>query len=828
VSRRLLADRRRFSASNQQEFTMNIPDFTIDLGNGIYLDSSGRLTGAIPDNVAKFVPSLPLPIPKEAIQDVFGVIGSVVPQMEKVAGVLQVKDGELFEALGLSQELIDTFGKVGNIAGTLASAIPYVNIAVGLLSALGAFGGSDPLAELVKKEFDRLHARLDEQARIDLNNYIASYLSVFDPALNAVANYRSVVAKPKKYQGPDELEQKRKDAADKVSGVHQKLTEALLHTWALPFSPIDYHDNWGYLQDILHTVPNSGTATPAHIPGAALPFDHRPMVQMLAYGIQVYLTLIKTVIPEHRTTGQYHEALRSAADKLSDKLDKMRAETLARTIYNPGVPFFKTGPRQWFVLPVGAMDLRADTDDYMRNNPKPADHPLWNRAGNLYRWWTLEPGNQNRGSHVEVDGDDWWTINPAAVEAANRQSERDYAAVLARSGYFTLAHLEALMRHLSTEPDRSETVTATAQTLRTPLAASTVPVKNDRIPFSPAIEASASREPQQCKAYITLTTQPIPNDSAIGYRVRLLTLPDGTTETPFDWYVWTTYGPDGSRNRKLEVHVNEGMPLDPVGNNERLLVEGISPAQRLVRGDTITLTATLTADTFDWYIPKPDSPIAFERIKDLIQFGVVASPGTGTGAQPIPLPPSPPGGSGTAGQPWNMAVVATNVEMGVKAFGWDEGQQTWNGQKREWRRTQIKIDYELDWHEDQLNIVLKARPEDRNYVVYLVVEEYLTRSQQYLRTAVQIRFNGQLTYVPQSFFEEEEKAENRAKGILTRIEKNYSISRQPGPADPVVGWLRPGILETAEGMQEFMNAARRHAPDVVERTLAEVGGVTSA
>src|SRR5262249_19629114 len=134
---------------------MNIPDFTIDLGNGIYLDSSGRLTGSIPDNIAKFAPSLPLPIPKEAIQDVFGVVGSVVPQMEKVAGMLQVKDGELFEPLGLSQELIATFGKVGNIAETLASVIPYVNIAVGLLSALGAFGGSDPLADLVKKEFDR-------------------------------------------------------------------------------------------------------------------------------------------------------------------------------------------------------------------------------------------------------------------------------------------------------------------------------------------------------------------------------------------------------------------------------------------------------------------------------------------------------------------------------------------------------------------------------------------------------------------------------------------------------------------------------------------------
>jgi hypothetical protein len=267
------------------------------------------------------------------------------------------------------------------------------------------------------------------------------------------------------------------------------------------------------------------------------------------------------------------------------------------------------------------------------------------------------------------------------------------------------------------------------------------------------------------------------------------------------------------------------MPLDPVGNNERLLVEGISPAQRLARSGTVTLTA----DTFDWYIPRPDSPIAFERIKDFIQFGVVASPGTGTGTQPIPSPAPAPGGSGTGSQPRNKTAVFADVEFVAKAtYGLAQGEQAPEGEKREWKRTQIEIKYELDWHEDQINIKLTPRSQDRNYVVYLVVEEFLTRSQQYLRTPVQIRFNGQHTYVPQNFFDEEENAENRAKGILTRIEKNYSISRQPGPADPVVGWIRPEILETAEGMQEFMNAARRHAPDVVERTLAELGEVTSA
>jgi hypothetical protein len=797
---------------------MTVPDFAIDFGNGVFVDSSGRLTSTIPDNIARFALSQALPIPKEAVHDVFGAIGSVVPQLAKLGSSLAVEDSDLFKALGLTQELIDTFGEVAGVATNVAMVIPYVNIVAALVKIFMSFDASDPLGDLIEAEFNRLHARLGEADRQRVDDYVAFCRSAFDPALTAVADYQTILSKPKNYQAPGEVENKRKVAQDRLLNVQEKLTDALLHNWALPFDDVLYRDNWGYLQNVLHTTPSTGAAAPAAFPGAFVPFDHRPMVQMFVYGIPIYVTLMKAVIPEHRTTGQYHTALRAAADKLSTQMERMRAETIARTIYKAGSPHFKERPRQFYVLAVGAMDLRADTDDYFRVTGNPADHPEWHRAGNLYRSWTLAPAIPNRGSAVEVDGDDWWTINPAAVELANKQSERDYAAVLSRSGYFTLAHLEALMRHLSTEPNRSETVTAAAETWRKPLAASPARVKNDSIPFSPPIEAKASREPQECRAYVTLTTQPVGSDSAIGYRIRLVTLPDGRTETPFDWYVWNSYEPDGSRNRKLQVNVNEGMPLDPVGVNPRLLVDSISPVNPIQTQTPVTVT--LTADTFDWFIPRPDNPIAFERIKDNLTLGFAVAPGSGSGAgaQPVPMPPPAPG---PGAELFDAARLVTSVEMGVKAFGWDEGQQSWQGEKRDWKRVQITLQYELYWHRDQLSIVLKARPEDRNYVVYLVVEEYLARSGQYLRTPIQIRFNGQLTYVPQSFFDAEQRAKDRANGILTRIEKNYTVSRQPGPLDPVVGWLRPGVRETEEGMQEFLAAAERHAPEIVARTLSE-------
>ena len=67
---------------------------------------------------------------------------------------------------------------------------------------------------------------------------------------------------------------------------------------------------------------------------------------------------------------------------------------------------------------------------------------------------------------------------------------------------------------------------------------------------------------------------------------------------------------------------------------------------------------------------------------------------------------------------------------------------------------------------------------------------------------------------------------DRADGILKRVEKNYSISRRPGPADPVIGWLRPGVRNSVEGMREFLDAARQHAPEIVEEVLHERAGQT--
>src|SRR6201988_4272778 len=124
------------------------------------------MTTTVPDNIATFSPSHGLPIPKEAMLDVFGAAKTVIPQLEKVAGVMQAANADFFKAIGLTQEVIDTFAKAMGIASTVASVIPYVNIAMALINILMSLkGGGDLLGELVKGECPRLHERLNEADR---------------------------------------------------------------------------------------------------------------------------------------------------------------------------------------------------------------------------------------------------------------------------------------------------------------------------------------------------------------------------------------------------------------------------------------------------------------------------------------------------------------------------------------------------------------------------------------------------------------------------------------------------------------------------------------
>ncbi|RYG88740.1 MAG: hypothetical protein EON59_03545 [Alphaproteobacteria bacterium] len=140
--------------------------------------------------------------------------------------------------------------------------------------------------------------------------------------------------------------------------------------------------------------------------------------------------------------------------------------------------------------------------------------------------------------------------------------------------------------------------------------------------------------------------------------------------------------------------------------------------------------------------------------------------------------------------------MSEDIDAGGYAaiIGWLEGGELTKAQRRKARQTQIEVDYSLRWQGDRLRVTLENnRATDRNYVVYVVVEETLF-SGQVLHTFEGIPVTGQLTYVPQSYFDEEMAALAAMAAFLRDFAKRYSeslgpIDRPPGPGDPDPGWL---------------------------------------
>jgi hypothetical protein len=141
-------------------------------------------------------------------------------------------------------------------------------------------------------------------------------------------------------------------------------------------------------------------------------------------------------------------------------------------------------------------------------------------------------------------------------------------------------------------------------------------------------------------------------------------------------------------------------------------------------------------------------------------------------------------------------------ENSIPRLSFLDGTPEWEGEHREPKETEVTVKWTLRWDADRLHIELEAvNPTDRNYIVYVVVEEKLQGGKgNVLHTAIPVPINGQLTYVPQSFFDAERAAIDKAAKAAGEFNRRYRVKTEVGPGDPVVGWLRPGDLATAAGL----------------------------
>jgi hypothetical protein len=194
------------------------------------------------------------------------------------------------------------------------------------------------------------------------------------------------------------------------------------------------------------------------------------------------------------------------------------------------------------------------------------------------------------------------------------------------------------------------------------------------------------------------------------------------------------------------------------------------------------------------------------------QAAVVQIGAQGSGKKPAQVPPlmtmdRPLVPSGTVYEVFN--------HLSFGDFLWNESGEV-RGERRHLARETIHIDWSLQWTADRLVVTLKGRPEDRNCVLFLVMEETLISGQR-LHTPFLIPINNQITLVPQSFFDEENRAWKHASALIGEINRRFTKSATPGLGGPVEGRINPGDFHSRPGLERIAAFYERRAPELVRQ-----------
>ena len=831
--------------------------FAIHLGGGLYFDSDGEVTqGSLPAGTPVYEAPTSLPFDpnkaKEALQGVQKALKDVNKDPKVVA---------IFKANHLDTQLLDILSGVAKIAGIVAPVLAAIAVAYDLLKLFGVIKeGPSPLEVLVKQRFDELEINVEaiktliqlrdlRTQRIGVENLVAA----IGPYVKQLQNVN-----PSLLQLENDYLMLRNAHEQHINAVSHLLST---DSWIGNFDAESYSEGWSWVQHLIHTFPNGPGIAPHKVAFPAdgsLQFDHRLMVPLALYAAQSYLTCIRGILPEHRSSGEFGDLLRGHAEKMHELAKALRQHGLGRTVYRredfafPVLiaphdvilsgsslnPVATISPR-CNRFPVGAIDLRYHDKHFFRDffdglalaDTKGLPHPT-KFGGMDFRW--LPPAKLAPSFHGN-----YAIENPEeCAAAANAQAEKDYIDLLATSGYLELVRVTALLRNESTEPDRSQTITAASPTLyRTPRPATDVTIQSEPIFATGVITSPARREPQNCISVVRAGTQPIKRARPLTYRIKLVTLrsidnDNRWNEPNYSDYWRTRYDIDLDLTLEPEARAKRArfLKMMIVKNELALLDEAVlidawtaTPREAPIVADGI---ASLTAHTFDRWVPvappfNVGTPVG-DTFVELRAVGwdlsnVDPSDIQARGSHPSPPPPV----NSTAGHfeplPRQMNPHA------VPELSWLSA-ATVQGQPRDPQTQQINVSYQLEWRDDRLQLFLTHAPADRCYVMFVVFEELLTRSGAILHTAIPVPVNGQLTYVPQSFFDAEQAAIQEAADTIADFNDQYREARELGPLDPIVGWLRPADRRSRQSLARVAQLAEQHEPDLLRSVLnARVG-----
>lgn len=841
---------------------MGDPAYIIRLSSNLYLDSDGVLhQGAQPPVSAYDMPGGLLTFLNGAdkIAKTFNDIGDALPA--KSEGAKFDKFSKKLADLGAPPILAKILGVIGTIATVIGNVFIVVGVLVSAAKLLGLFGdGPSPLEQLIDARFKALQAdfrslqRIIAQYNLDTaNDYLGSARSQVQDFVSQRDSGTMTV---------DEIEAQLNVLVPLLTLVSAPQIKTLLNaaTYVVFFDQDEHTKVWPFISTHLYTVSSDAGAQPAIFPPSNQPrVDSRLAIPLASHAAQTFLALVATLYPEYRTTGHFRSTLREFADKLSSLATSVRNETLARTIYTaadfgmaiddfyvldllPGITVPQLRPDFQFV--VGALDLSSHNDKFFVDAfAGGVPFPGRSRRGGLDFRWPLPAKLQllplpPHPGWLHTDGTpirQYAILNPQeCADAANDQAGKDYADLLVSSGYMTLVQLSAQLRHAATQPDHSETVSGDVAAIRHSQPGTQVTVHSGNLFPVGQIEAQAWREPQRVKVLVSATTQPVSRPPAlIHYQIFLRTLRSRSTPLSYEPVQYASYSSDPLHPgfQRLYLHTSPALVL-----HEELLFEGTSQSE----ARRFNKTLDVMADTFDWWIPvKPlvyPHDRVFEKTRQLAMDSVSRQdPGSGMNVQRSLGMMSHErvfAGSGVSRtQSTHVdSNTLTNVSLSTVSsvanffgIGWEEGTQTWEGQRREYDQVSVQVQVKAHWQADGFHLDLENRPEDRNYVMFLVFEETFGSIEtdeiapKVIHTAFPIQINGQLTYVPQSLFDAEKDARRKQQEFAMK----YAVSAKPKPGDPVIGTIQPGEVSTDAGAARLTAALRQLKPELFEQLLSK-------
>lgn len=791
---------------------MDTNQFALRLAPGVYIDQAGNIRSSPPPAGPTFDAPFHLPVEPSQLRDV----GKQISDAFK--GVAKNKD--LLLALRVwgkysepdKAEFIELLGAISQFASTLSVVGGVLSAA---LAAAKLFGflkdGPSAVETLINARFDELDARVTATANIVIQGEVSQArvgMATFSNTIRDFANQQDGLTLDQYLTAQNQNVTAHNVHIESVAAAFEP------NTWKGLLSSKGY-DVWSGLVGRLFTMPtaNVADALPSRKP-LDIFFDHRLMVPVVTLTIERYLTCIRSLSPEYRSTGDYRQQIGSFAVSIENLAKNMRDSSLARTIYRPedftavrnddvehtlfglGTPVISRTCMQWAV---GAIDVLNHDDAFFQ--PYFADlyrqlsegqTPVTKFGCIDFAW--IPPAILAVQPHPQgVQGPPLYIItNPQeCADAANAQAEKDHAYLLMLSGYAELLRLAALCRREATQPLSSETVKMSEPLLLLqPLSNEDVTVASGPIQFTgQVITAHGFQTTNRCSAIVRIGTQPIKRAIPAQYRVRLRTLYD---LAPYESYYNAYYpGTDADGVLRMEVITSNNIESDTA----RLTREPTEWGTSSPRGEPIHLhgEATLMTDTVDWWTPYDDLYVtsggAVPSLAELQAFGKAKWNHTN-----FPIGQS----IDNASDPTRVSKEHFLANDPLPGLAW-RTQPSNNRSARNKEHLPVHISWVIDWSGEQLTISLQSGPEARSFVVYVVVEEKLLgpNPPNILQTAVAVPMDGLVTLVPQSFFDKESTAmASVGKVIAEQIPKMVpDLADLDRPRPPESVFVNPLVVQ---------------------------------